>query len=394
MHKYKINLKSISNTNNLAKALGVSIKDINEALALPAQERYKPKEIEKSDGRTRVVYKPHFRIRQIQRKINTRIFADPNIVSWPYYLFGSIPNTNPGTENEVRKDYIECARRHCGAKSILRIDVKDFFDNIHIDLVTDVFTKTLHLPDDVATTLANICTYEEHLVQGALTSAYLSCLCLDSSEDSVVKRLERKGLIYTRYVDDIVVSSKKHDYDFSMAKKLIIDMLHSKDLPVNEAKTKVQRASSEPLTVHGMRINFSEPRLPSDEVRKIRSAVKNLEKVAGAGNYRMTNIYKQEYNKCLGKVNKLARVKHKQHRPLLKRVLKIKPLPSKKQIDRLKSMIRKLKHDYNYQYASFWYKKRYHLASEKLNVVKRSYPTIAQQLRQELKSIQPQFKEY
>lgn len=40
------------------------------------------------------------------------------------------------------------------------------------------------------------------------------------------------------------------------------------------------RDGIEPLNVHGLRVNYQTPRLPADEVRKIRAAVHNVVKMA------------------------------------------------------------------------------------------------------------------
>jgi len=88
----KISSESIGNLTKLSSTLGVPREEIEEALKLPADERYRAQETPKSDGSLRKVYSPHFLIRKIQRKINTRILSDPNIISWPNHIFGSIPN--------------------------------------------------------------------------------------------------------------------------------------------------------------------------------------------------------------------------------------------------------------------------------------------------------------
>ena len=54
-------------------------------------------------------------------------------------------------------------------------------------------------------------------------------------------------------------------------------MLYQKDLPVNFNKTMTYKSNLEPLNVHGLRVNYKEPRLPQHEVSNIRAAVKRLE---------------------------------------------------------------------------------------------------------------------
>lgn len=213
-------------------------------------------------------------------------------ISWPSYLYGSIPNEirkDSNNQEVISKDYIACARNHCMAKSLMKLDISNFFDNIHQDHVYSIFKNLLKYPDDVSEVLTKLCCYKGNVVQGALTSSYIASAVLFDVEPLLVKRLHRKNLVYTRLVDDITVSSNKKQYDFSYAQSLIVEMLHSKDLPVNNNKTIIKYVSTEPLIVHGLRINFKEPRLPADEVSRIRASVKNLELLAKDGQYKVSD---------------------------------------------------------------------------------------------------------
>lgn len=388
----KISRNSISSLENLAKALDLRVEEIERAINLSPESKYTKRFQSKLDGGVRKAYNPHQFVRQVQRKINERILSSPSIIEWPDFVFGSIPNTNKGEDDEVHKDYVSCAKRHCQARSLMRVDVKDFFDNIHRDTVYDIFHKFLHYSEDVSETLTDICTYQDFLPQGALTSGYLACLCLYDLEPSVVKRLERKGLVYTRYVDDIAVSSKVHDYDFSFAKKVIDEMLLSKDLPVNEDKTHVFRLSSDPLLLHGLRISFKEPRLPAKEVSNIRAAVQSVEKLARVPGYRTTRVYRKLFNQCMGRVNKLGRVGHSKHSKLVKRLKTINPLAHEDDVERAKSMITKLEHDYASKNHMYSYHKRYHRAHQRINIIRCNFPNAAKMLRGRLNAIPSSYR--
>lgn len=285
-----------------------------------------------------------------------------------------------------------CASVHCGAKSILKVDVKDFFDNISKDIVYDIFNGFLKFNSEVSEALTDICTYDRsHLVQGALTSSYLATLALFNIEGRIVQRLALKKLKYTRFVDDITISSVNSRYDFDFAKSIVINMLHEKDLPVNLSKTKVYYSGSEPLTVHGLRVSFNQVRLPSDEVRKIRAAVKNIEIIANDTSYRKTGSYRKDFNKCMGRVNKLSRVGHKQHESLVARLNKVYPLPSFTDIKKTKDLIEKIRSKYDDGKNYFYYHKMYYAAMEKLNLVKRSFPNTAKNLRLRLRGLRPEY---
>jgi len=394
LHPRKLSSQSISNIDRLCLALNIPRPILDQALSLKPENRYKKvSQIRKSDGSERPIYNPHHLIRRIQKKINARIFSNTDLIEWPDFLYGSIPNQTGDSGQTISKDYVACAAVHCGAKSLLKIDVESFFDNIHRDLVFDVFFNFLKYPEDVSTTLTDICCHEAHLVQGALTSSYIASLCLWNIEGEVVKRLTRKNLRYTRLVDDITVSSGQLSTDFTYAMKLIGDMLASKDLPIKASKTRTYRTSSEPITVHGLRVNFPTPRLPADEVGRIRAAVKHVETLATQPNYITTHSYRKVYNRCMGRVNKLLRVEHNQHTKLLGRLNKIKPLPSRRDIGRAKDMLARLEKDFHLKGHTHWYRERYFRLDQRLRILARTYENTSTQIRLKIKNLKPSRKD-
>ena len=104
----KTNNKSIASKDNLYEALGIDSALLQEFISVPEEELYKEKNVPKSDGKVRLVYNPHQSLRAIQRRINSRIFHPKHdkggLISWPDYLYGSIPN-NPDPKSKKRKSY-------------------------------------------------------------------------------------------------------------------------------------------------------------------------------------------------------------------------------------------------------------------------------------------------
>lgn len=383
--------QSVSNVTNLCAALGITSDELDAAISLSQEDRYIHIPVDKSDGSKRHVYKPHYAIRLVQRRINKRFFSNKHFIAWPDFIFGSIPNMETLDGEVSHRDHIACAKMHCESKSALKLDIKNFFDNINSDIVYGIFSELLKFPDEVSSCLTNVCTYKAHLVQGALTSSYLASLCLWDVESKVVQRLRSKGLTYTRFVDDITISSESCSYDFSHAQQIVTQMLLDKDLPINHSKTKIFTLASEPYLIHGLRVCYKQPRLPAPEVGRIRASVKNIERIANETGYRMSHAYRHDFNRCMGRVNKLARVKHNQHSKLVSRLNAIKPLPSKKDIERCNTIVARLEKDYALKHSTYWYSRRFYLAHERLNVLKRTYIATAKILRKRLKLIQPSY---
>jgi RNA-directed DNA polymerase len=378
--------RSVATVSSLCSALDISESDLNAALDLSEDKKYTPKEIPKKNGKIRTVYKPDVQIRKIQRRIKNRFFVN---YGWPNHLYGSIPNQPASPPEFFSRDYIACATRHCRSKSVLSIDIENFFDNIHKDRVVEILRKKFNFGKTPAEKVAEICTFKDRVVQGGLTSSYIANLALFDVEDAAIGKLGRKNLTYTRLVDDITISSKEGQYNFDYAINVVQRMLFEAELPVNHEKTSIQYISSAPIIVHGLRVNFEQPRLPSDEPRKIRAATHNIEMLAKKRNYRTSYSYRKDFNTCMGRVNKLSRVGHNQHKPLLDRLRKVLPLSSKKDVLKANQILQELEIQYIKNNSDFWYRRRYYKLSERINAIARTYTHEAQTLRQRMFLIKP-----
>ncbi|KPZ71197.1 Reverse transcriptase (RNA-dependent DNA polymerase) [Pseudoalteromonas sp. P1-26] len=350
----------------------------------------------KSSGDERLVYNPHPLVRKIQRMINSRIFnpkkPKEGVVIWPKYLYGSVPNTLKWVDGKLEvfhRDYISCAKNHCLTKSILKVDISDFYENIHWQDVYEIFNKVFKYADDVSKALADFCTYDNKVPQGGLTSSFIASAVLHDVEPKLVQRLHKKKLIYTRLVDDITVSSYTKNYDFTLAVGLIKEMLLSKDLPINEEKLVISNHSNSSTLVHGLRVNFKQPRLPEDEVSKIRASVRSLENLAKDSKYRTSRDYRKSHAMCMGRVNRMQSIGHNQAKQLLNRVLKILPLPSYQDIITAHKLVYRLEKNFENDKGTYSYKRIYNLAHYELNLLQRSFSSHAKGLRLRLKEVRP-----
>lgn len=379
----------ISTLNALSKTLGFSLPELEEIRNIPLDKRYFKLEKPKADGSLRVVYRPHHKLKRLQRRINSRIFRE--LVVWPDFLFGSVPNDND-EEQSLKRDYITCAEQHCSAKSILKIDIRNFFDNIHRDLVSDIFNDFFSIKSEANEYIVDICCAGDFIVQGALTSSYIASLCLHDIETKVCRRARRKGLTYTRLVDDITVSSKVYDFDFSQIRKHIEDMLAEKDLPINPDKSGVHQISTKPLLVHGLRIDHSKPRLPSDEVKRIRASLHNLINNSSKNNNKTSLAYRVEYNRCMGRINKLGRLGHEKHSVFMGKIRKVRPMPSYRDIKECKKKLKRLEHLYSKGLnKSEKYFRDFQLVGHNISLINRSssFSILAKEFRIRLNKVKP-----
>jgi len=134
---------------------------------------------------------------------------------------------------------VDAAKVHCGCSWMIKLDVRKFFESITEKQVYSVFRQQGYQPL-VAFELARICTraankgekkrtgkvysaippYSDnrlgHLPQGAPTSPMLSNLVMIEFDKKVMEVASKYGFYYTRYADDLCLSTS--DQGLSRAK--------------------------------------------------------------------------------------------------------------------------------------------------------------------------------
>lgn len=333
------------------------------------------------------MFSPSRDVRIIQRRLVNRFFRKPAVISWPPFLFGGIPN-DALPSGDTPRDYVACAARHSAARSALKLDVRSFFDNVHADVVEAIFSRLLRWGSEPAALATMVCTRRDSLPQGGITSSYLALLCLFREEGGVVRTLERKGLTYTRYVDDITISSTSVRQEFDFAHILVERMLINHGLSINSSKIHVQKAGSSPLEVHNLRVGCGSPRLPQREVKRIKQVCRQTELDARESG-RRSYSYRRRYFRAVGLVNKLARVGNNQHRPLIARLSLIRPLPSHRDYELATNVAHELRARYVEGRESHWYRRRFHILMERLNLIGVEDPVWASNLRMLMKAHYP-----
>ena len=108
-----------------------------------------------------------------------------------------------------------------------------------------------YFPKSVGMLLTHLCTYDEHLIQGAPTSSYISNLVLKDFDEELGYWCKEKGVSYTRYSDDLTFSG---DLNVRKIIKKVRKMLYEVGLELNDEKTKVINQSQN-QNVTGITVN-------------------------------------------------------------------------------------------------------------------------------------------
>jgi RNA-directed DNA polymerase len=101
---------------------------------------------------------------------------------------------------------------HIGKKNILVIDLKDFFTTFRAKRVKNLLSSW-GINDEIATSLALLCTFKGSLPMGAPTSPILSNLCSYELDMKLMRFCELNHLTYSRYADDLTFSSNQNISD-------------------------------------------------------------------------------------------------------------------------------------------------------------------------------------
>jgi len=124
----------------------------------------------------------------------------------------------------------------------MNIDMKDFFHKISKQKVFQIFrSKPFGYQAELAKLLTELCCYKSRLPMGSPTSPVLTnfyCIKMDQEISAMAKE---KGIVYTRFVDDMSFSIKKGKLPTDW-KNQVSEILHCHGLILNQEKTKVFHA--------------------------------------------------------------------------------------------------------------------------------------------------------
>ncbi len=260
----------IGTIDALARVLGVDSGRL-VAIATNADRLYRlAKPIIKADGSIRQPFDALPPLKEIHRALKVRVLVR---VRYPSYLTGSL----------VGRDYRANAGLHAGSKIVMCEDVRDVFPSITVPAVRDVWQRLFQFPPRVAELLTQICTKDGALPQGAIPSSYIANLVLWRFEPDLHARLAAGGLVYSRYVDDIVVSSKRSltKDDQTQVVGAVYGMLAKAGLRAKRRKHERFTASQRMVTTK-LVVN-RRAALPKEMRAKIRASVHRVELLSQAG---------------------------------------------------------------------------------------------------------------
>ncbi len=168
----------------------------------------------------RIIHPSKGKLKKVQNRINNSVLSK---IELPDYVHGGVK----GRSN------ITNAYSHLGKKFHFLTDIEDYFPSISYKLIYKMFVG-LSFSSDVSRILTRLTTFCGFLPQGAPTSTHIANLVFLRTDAEVNNYCQSKDMVYTRFVDDISISST---CDFKGSQSEITDILKSSKFKMSNKKT-------------------------------------------------------------------------------------------------------------------------------------------------------------
>lgn len=169
-----------------------------DTLLKTRDSHYSPAQIPKEKGGVRELMIPDWALRRHQR------FIQKNILY-------KIPVSVHACAYHKYRGLTDLAEPHIGHKTLIHLDIQDFFTSITEQMVFEALYRETGYPKSVAGFLSRLCCYRRYLPQGACTSPALSNICFKKCDDEIAQLARCNQLAYTRYSDDLYLSGDEVD---------------------------------------------------------------------------------------------------------------------------------------------------------------------------------------
>lgn len=262
--------------------------------------------IKKKNGSDRFISAPDDELKEIQRKLSD-LLQD---------CLGNIRESLKVENNyshgfERNKSIVTNAEKHKNKKWVLNLDLSNFFDDFNFGRVRGYFLKNnnFSLNEEISTLIAKIACHDNKLPQGSPCSPVITNLILFSLDRRLSRLCQQVGCTYTRYADDITISTNKllfpkgiiksHEEEQIVLNSKFLKEITSSGFSLNSDKIRLHdRKCRQEVT--GLTVNKF-VNVDNKYARKVRSMVHHL---FTQGEYQLVD--KKSREKRNGKINELA----------------------------------------------------------------------------------------
>jgi RNA-directed DNA polymerase len=254
-----LGLPALSNIDDIATATRLSPEKI-KYLTYRTKYLYKTYELSKKSGGKRLIAQPNRDLKSVQAWILRNILD-------------KLAASQHSKGFDIGTSILENALPHRGANYILNVDLENFFPSITANKIFHVFSS-IGYGKKVSAILTNLCVYDGVLPQGAPTSPKLANLVCSKLDARIYGYAGPKGIVYTRYADDITLSAQSIQ-KIHKAKNFIGTIISDEDLSINHSKTKLSGTKRQ-KKVTGLIISQNEVGIGREKLREIRVKIHYL----------------------------------------------------------------------------------------------------------------------
>ncbi|MDC8802435.1 reverse transcriptase family protein [Halomonas pacifica] len=182
-------LYKISNHKLLAKTLCVKPYTLKRVIKR-GDKNYKLG----STDNGRAIQIPKAQILRIHKRINDLI----NRIEKPHYLVSGVKG----------RSHVYNAKMHIGDVAVAKTDIERYYPSTTKEIIKKGFRKKFCCSEDIAETLASLCTVSGHIPTGSPLSQSLSFIVNSPIFDEIDKYSKARNITFSLYVDDLTFSGK------------------------------------------------------------------------------------------------------------------------------------------------------------------------------------------
>lgn len=261
-------LRDAKTLNDLAHLLGYKPRVLGYLVYKMESNKYHHFSIPKKSGGVRDIYAPNEKLKLLQRRLADLLSVCEKEIS------NKIPSqrkSRSAVSHGFRKGFsiISNSELHTGKRYVLNIDLENFFPSFNFGRVRGFFLKdkNFNLAPPVATSIAQIACYQDTLPQGSPCSPVIANLISRYLDMRLLYLCKSCGCTYTRYADDISISSNRKVFPKEILKKNhwfnskkprlgkeLIGAIVDSGFKINKNKTRLQHRTSR-QEVTGLTVN-------------------------------------------------------------------------------------------------------------------------------------------
>ena len=230
-------------------------KDTLVSILRNTSKHYSHFKLSKRSGGYRTISAPDSTLLNIQKTIYKRILLSVNVHP-----------ASMGFRQNI--SVMHNAQAHLGNKQLLKVDIADFFGSIKKHRIIKAFEK-IGYPTNISQVLAELCTLENKLPQGAVTSPTLSNIIAYDMDVKLASVGQKSNLTYTRYADDLTFSGE--DFSFELILSEIDRIIRSEKFVLQRKKTRFLTENKRKI-ITGISVSSGEklmiPKAKKREIRK------------------------------------------------------------------------------------------------------------------------------